>query len=239
MKQPETGPSDRSEDALSRSGVTRERLILAAEELFARDGIDAVSLRQVNAAAGQRNASAAHYHFGSKDALIEAVSSYRLARVNGRRLERLAALEARVEPPSLRELVEAMIFPMVEEIETAPGGPHYIQMLAQLGSHPSHDLGKLVRSRNAEALQRCARLAAVQLPDVPARIFEVRFGLMILTAISALANRERMLVSPATDEVVGMPMLMSVLVDSLVASLAAPVSAATLQELQHNTRRRA
>jgi AcrR family transcriptional regulator len=219
-----------------RSGATRERLILAAEALFARDGIDAVSLRQVNAAAGQRNASAAHYHFGSKDALIEAVSSYRLSRVNRRRLARLAALPP---VPSLRQLVEAMILPMVEEIEEAPGGRNYIQFLAQIGGHPSHDLAKLIRSRNAEALQRCAQLAAAQLPEIPARVFELRFGLMLLTAISALANRERMLVSPVTNDAVGMPLLVSVLIDGLVASLAAPLSATTRAEQQDTAQRRA
>ena len=57
---------------LTVSQQTREELILAAERLFSEFGIDAVSLRQINAAAGQRNSSAAHYHFGSKDALIAA-----------------------------------------------------------------------------------------------------------------------------------------------------------------------
>jgi AcrR family transcriptional regulator len=219
-----------------RSGATRERLILAAEELFARDGLDAVSLRQVNAAAGQRNASAAHYHFGSKEALIEAVSSYRLARVNLRRMERLAAVEAR-GTPSLRDLIEVMVLPMVEEIEQTAGGANYIQVLAQLGGHPGHDLAKLVRSKNAEALQRCSKLAATQLNDIPQRVFEMRFGLSILTAISALANRERMLISPVTDEKVEMPMLVSVLIDSLVASLTAPLSASTKTELQRSTKK--
>ena len=228
-------PIPLASDAPDRSGATRERLILAAEALFAREGLDAVSLRQVNAAAGQRNASAAHYHFGSKEALIEAVSSYRLARVNLRRMERLAAIEAR-GVPSLRDLVEVMVLPMVEEIEQTPGGGNYIQVLAQLGGHPAHDLAKLVRSKNAEALQRCSKLAAAQLGDIPYRVFEARFGLMILTAITALANRERMLISPVTDEKVEMPMLVSVLVDSLVASLSAPLSASTMAELSHSTK---
>src|SRR4051812_3185413 len=99
----------------TRSGATREKLILAAEELFAHQGLDAVSLRQVNTAAGQRNASAAHYHFGSKDALIDAVHGYRLARVNQRRTARLAAARAR-GPLSLRDIVEAVVLPLAEEI---------------------------------------------------------------------------------------------------------------------------
>ena len=45
---------------LTASQQTREELILAAERLFSEFGIDAVSLRQINAAARQRNSSAAH-----------------------------------------------------------------------------------------------------------------------------------------------------------------------------------
>ena len=49
---------------------TRMTLINAAEELFAQSGIDGVSLRQINVTAGQKNSSAVHYHFGSKESLI-------------------------------------------------------------------------------------------------------------------------------------------------------------------------
>ena len=55
------------------SDRTREQLILAGERLFALSGLDSVSLRQINSAAGQRNSSAAHYHFGSKEALVQAI----------------------------------------------------------------------------------------------------------------------------------------------------------------------
>ena len=65
----------------------------------------------------------------------------------------------------------------------------------------------------------------------------MRFGLSILTAINALANRERMLISPVTDEKVAMPMMVSVLVDSLAASLAAPLSASTKAELLNSEKK--
>ncbi|MCZ0975134.1 helix-turn-helix domain containing protein [Streptomyces albulus] len=52
--------------------ATRQRLIKAAERLFAAHGVDAVSVRAINAAAGQGPASV-HYHFGSKENLVAAV----------------------------------------------------------------------------------------------------------------------------------------------------------------------
>ncbi len=68
---------------------TREQIILAAEQLFGEFGIDAVSMRQINVAAEQRNSSAAHYHFGSKEALVMETFHYRMERINRRRLQRL------------------------------------------------------------------------------------------------------------------------------------------------------
>ena len=52
---------------------TRLALMRAAEQLFAQQGVDRVSLREIAIAAGQRNVSAATYHFGSKRELIEAI----------------------------------------------------------------------------------------------------------------------------------------------------------------------
>ena len=51
---------------------TREKLIRAAEYLFARSGLD-VPIREIHERAGQRNASAIQYHFGSKQELIKAI----------------------------------------------------------------------------------------------------------------------------------------------------------------------
>ena len=51
---------------------TRERLLDAAEHLFAHHGIGSTSLRSITAEA-ETNLASVHYHFGSKEALIEAV----------------------------------------------------------------------------------------------------------------------------------------------------------------------
>ncbi|WP_198347793.1 TetR family transcriptional regulator [Nocardia terrae] len=48
-------------------------LINAAERLIAQHGYAALSLRQVGVVAGQRNNSAAQYHFGTKDGRLEAI----------------------------------------------------------------------------------------------------------------------------------------------------------------------
>ena len=90
---------------------TKYNLILSALELFAENGIDAVSMRTINNAAGTRNASAVHYHFGSKIGIIKRSSVIR-EELDASRLDALTALERRVrngERPGCREIMWAAL----------------------------------------------------------------------------------------------------------------------------------
>ena len=62
-------------------GAARQAIVEAAERLFAERGIEAVSLRDVSAAAGQRNHSAAQYHFGDRAQLVVFAYRYGLAAI--------------------------------------------------------------------------------------------------------------------------------------------------------------
>ena len=57
-------------------------LIETAERLFAERGVNAVSLREIGAEAGQRNTGAVRYHFGTKEALVNAVFEHRMTPIN-------------------------------------------------------------------------------------------------------------------------------------------------------------
>ena len=61
----------------------RELLLSAALKLFATHGIDAVSIRAVNREAGL-GAASAHYHFGTKEALLDAVLEMHVDKVSER-----------------------------------------------------------------------------------------------------------------------------------------------------------
>ncbi len=73
---------------------TKDRILDAAEHLFADHGFAATSLRQITAEA-EVNLAAVNYHFKSKEALLSAVIERTLAPINRRRLELLEELEAR------------------------------------------------------------------------------------------------------------------------------------------------
>jgi len=112
-----------------RGDAARLQLIGVAEQLFAERGIEAVSLRDVSASAGQRNHSAAQYHFGDRRGLVAAVYLARMARVDRLRNERMAELTATGMEGDLPSLVEAAVAPLVEVV--AETGGWYGRFLAR------------------------------------------------------------------------------------------------------------
>jgi AcrR family transcriptional regulator len=215
------------------SSRTREQLLLTGERLMAIHGIDNVSLRQINMEAGQRNSSAAHYHFGSKDAMIAAIYEYRMECLNVRRKELLAALPPANGPRTVSSMIEILVYPMVEVAESAEGGHSYLRFLSQLFSHPKLDLTGMWRRQFGESVGRVYYELRTSLPEIPDEVFGPRFGLMWLLVVNALADRERL--NEAATGVVShtLPVLfVSNLVDSLAGLMSAPASASTLAEIR-------
>src|SRR5262245_47872957 len=94
---------------------TRNRLLDAAEALFMEHGFEATSLRAITAAA-DANLAAVNYHFGSKEALFEAVLTRRLDPMNQQRVNLLDALEAESGGESLgcEQILSAMLIPALK-----------------------------------------------------------------------------------------------------------------------------
>lgn len=219
---------------------TREALILAAERLFGEKGVDAVSLRQVNAVASQRNTSAAHYHFGSKQALVTAVYDYRMERINRRRLAMLEAMEREGRARDVRALVEAMIYPMLEEMGTGEEGRHYIRFFSQVASHPSTDVARLARSEHASGIGRIHGLLRACLPELPDALFAVRWALLVTQGIHGLADMAKITAEAARRKApFSTAAYASNLCDTLAAALRAPVSNDTTRELRSDSRAQA
>lgn len=212
--------------------TTRTQLLLAAEQLFAEAGIDGVSMRQINVAAGQRNSSAAHYHFGSKDALILSIYERRMAQVNERREAALINISAQGLQRDVRALVEAIVLPIVAEIDADASGRNYIRFMAQAMGHPQLDLLKLWRQDHSEGLSRTIQWLREALPEVPAPLLGQRFGLAFEQIVHSLADREKLRRSAPGRFEVNSALFVSNLIDVLAGAMAAPVSDKTRNELQ-------
>jgi len=108
--------------------LTREQLITSGRHLFARQGMFATSLRQVVVAAGQRNPSALHYHFGGRDGLVAAIIDLHNSRIEE---QRAVMLEALGDHPALVDLVEAVVLPLAVLLDE-PEGREFLAIISQL-----------------------------------------------------------------------------------------------------------
>ncbi|MCP5558861.1 MAG: TetR/AcrR family transcriptional regulator [Verrucomicrobiaceae bacterium] len=94
---------------------TKDRILEAAEELYALHGFDAVSVRDVTHKAGV-NVAAVSYHFGSREGLIQAVLDRSIAPVVAERLQLLDVVTAGDQPPTVTAVLDALIRPLVIQV---------------------------------------------------------------------------------------------------------------------------
>jgi AcrR family transcriptional regulator len=210
---------------------TRERLVATAEQLFAERGIGGVSLREINAAAGQRNSTALQYHFGDREGLVRAVLGKHGPEVDSRRHALLDEYEATEPgPPAdrLRVLAGALVRPPAAKLTDPDGGRAYLRVMAQLVARPElHD-----RSGDPlTSLNRWRRLAGDLLPEVAVTRLHRRYTAIRITFIELALRAEG---RPARDE----RLFTSHLVDVVTAILDAPLSAETARLLDERPARR-
>ena len=167
---------------------TRERLLLTAEKLMGERGINGVSLREITREAGQRNASALHYHFGSRDGLIEAIFEKRMRLIDENRLRLIAEMEKDGRLKDVRNIAEAVVRPISEFLWADDGSVNYIRFLTEMFLSPDMDIDKFVRGRMDAGLRRCFHELQLLLPDMPEAVLRQRFVIMMRAGSFALAD---------------------------------------------------
>src|SRR5256885_9532365 len=117
---------------------TRTRILDAAEELFMQHGFEATSMRLLTGKAGV-NLAAVNYHFGSKDALIEALFRRRLDPMNGARIAELDRLETESAGRALaaEAIIRAFVGPSLRLMEDKSGGRNFIRLLGRTYTEPT------------------------------------------------------------------------------------------------------
>ncbi|MEO6967528.1 MAG: TetR/AcrR family transcriptional regulator [Rhodanobacteraceae bacterium] len=143
---------------------TKQRILGAAEDLFARHGFTGASLRQVTAAA-RVNLAAVNYHFGSKDKLIEEVFRRRLDELNARRLAALARVTAK-SMVSLEDVLDAFITPALELSLDRSGGSAFVRVLARAYAEHNEHLRKFLSDNYGHVLHEFAAVFAGLLPHL-------------------------------------------------------------------------
>lgn len=182
---------DQSES--SRGLLSRLKIIETAERLYALHGIDAVSIREINKASGQRNGSAVQYHFGNREGLLEAIFALRTRSRNNERFLRLHQLKESSEPKdyALAQIVDIMIRPMFEGLEIGHTSYHR-RFFKQV--HLRHEtMKRLLANGHDMGLRECFRLIRDSLPNTPARVLAQRYVHANAVGIDAAAQLEELL----------------------------------------------
>jgi len=175
----------------ARNAEVRTRLLDAAERLFARHGIEAVSFNQIARAADQRNSTVIQYHFGNKTALLEAIAQRRMREVNAHRLRLIAGVTGRDRRADLERVAQAMVLPFAEHL-THEGGSFFVRFAAQLYADPNVDFFRLVAGTHDEGMREAGRVAAEILSDLPPDVVRHRLAVVTTLIFSTMGDREKL-----------------------------------------------
>ena len=115
-----------------RRGEARDRLLVAARDKIIAQGLDGVSIRAINAAAGV-SPGILHYHFASLEELVLDLLGRFMEPLMKEREDLLQELLSRDQPPTVRQIAEVLVLPVARlAIEHGAEGYGHVCLLARL-----------------------------------------------------------------------------------------------------------
>lgn len=164
---------------------TREAIVRAALTLFAKHGVDGVSLRQIVSAAGQANPSAVHYHFQSKEGLVAAVLQHvhqQLLPLQEQAVQSMAEAE-RLGMSSVKEVMRLWTTPLVLLYSSSNQGRMAVRFMSRLTWQPQHmGQDQLIGCCKSHMVQVCEHLSRL----IPGKSRERLFFLTVVTTANLL-----------------------------------------------------
>lgn len=205
--------------------LTKERILDTAERLFSEHGYAATSLRSIIAEA-EVNLAAVHYHFHSKEALLEAVILRRSMPANQERMALLdqCEQEAGDNPPTLEKVIEAFVAPTFRMARNpAGGGMVFMRLLGRL--HAEGDvLSRILISQFHDVLERFGTALRRALPDLPPEELFWRLNFAIGALGQALRGGSKNLEVISDLPRASMEMALAELIAFLSAGFRAPLT---------------
>jgi TetR/AcrR family transcriptional regulator, regulator of cefoperazone and chloramphenicol sensitivity len=169
----------------TRSEETRARIMSAAAEVFARDGVWQPSMAAILRAAGQRNETAIGYHFGSREQLALAIIEEGRRPYAALRVAMLDGSGAAGELPTLARAVDMLIEPQALMLETHDGRNH-LRIVADL--FRTYSVADRVRPR-ASDVRQVIRLVEACLVHLPEELVTERVAFALSAVVETLALR--------------------------------------------------
>lgn len=213
--------------------TTKDRILDAAERLFARDGFEATSLRAITSEA-QVNLAAVNYHFQSKDALVQAVIGRRMGPVTAQRLALLDAYESEAAgaPLPLDKILDAFLRPIMEMV-----GSHVheiVPLIGRLYTEPGDFAARLYKQQFETLARRFVPAFRRALPDLPPEelFWRLHFSIGAMSHTLA-ASKILELMSGGRCNISDAEGTLARVKSFILAGLTAPVSEPTSVEVQH------
>jgi AcrR family transcriptional regulator len=164
---------------------TKDRILGAAEELFAQFGFAGTSLRQVTSRADV-NIAAVNYHFGSKENLVNEVFRRRMDDMSA---QRLAALKAATEqhPGELEPILAAFVQPALAIAQDRHGGA-FARVVARAFAEKNDALRKFLSDHYGHVLREFAKAIARCVPDLAKEDLYWRLDILVGALTYAMAD---------------------------------------------------
>ena len=210
----------------TQSADTKTRILDATEDLFVEVGYESMSLRQITSAA-QVNLASVNYHFGGKEALIQAVLSRRMDKLNDERLKLLDILQASQGAALTCEHVLVAMFLPALRMATSDeaGGPRFLRFLGRAYTDVSSIVQDFVNGHYTASLSRFFDAFQQTLPQLPRHElgFRLHFAMGAVAGVLASSNTNRLVHDftrgQADDEAVVIGRLAALMVAALNAPL--------------------
>ncbi len=143
---------------------TKERILDAAETLFAQYGFGGTSLRQVTSQADV-NIAAVNYHFGSKENLVNEVFRRRMDEMSAQRLSRLREA-VKAEGGDLDAILAAFVEPPLAMAQDHHGGGAFIRVIARAYAEKNDGLRRFLSEQYGHVLREFAKAISACMPGL-------------------------------------------------------------------------
>lgn len=170
------------------AGSTADFLLDAAEELFAKKGIENVSIRQIVIASGHGNLSGAHYHFGTREVLIRKVLERRMLIIDSIRHEVLDKLVAEKRDNDLADIIGSTVHVLEAVVRNYEWGVNYVLVIAQALFNPRVHLLATIGPEAISGLKRTSEMAHHLLPNLSKDILDERFRMVRFNVVVEVAR---------------------------------------------------
>ncbi len=165
---------------------TKDRILSAAEELFAQYGFAGTSLRQVTGRADV-NIAAVNYHFGSKENLVNEVFRRRMDQMSRMRLEKLREAQAS-HPGELEPILAAFVEPALAMAQDRNGGGAFIRVIARAYAEQNDRLRRFLSDHYGHVQREFARAIAACLPHLGKEVLYWRLDFLAGALTYAMAD---------------------------------------------------